>query len=524
MSSVARRGLFIAAITLVMGFFLIPTFQYFSMSAAARATMQAQKPDEFQKLRNKALNLGLDLQGGAHLVYEANIDNLPADQQTDAVDRAIEIIRNRIDQLGVGEHVVQKEGDHRILVELPGVLDTERAKDIVGKTARLDFKLVRTDTETQNLANRIDTFLSARAPADSAAEDTLGTAGRPFSSLIRTGFPGMLFFNLEDIPEVESQLSRAKSVIPPNTDLQWAREESNPLGTTGRFLYVLEHRSDLNGSHIQNAQYAVGIDPKNPSAAGVRLFMTKEGGAIFYRLTRANVQRNLAIILDNAVYSAPTIQDAIKGGEAVITGINDDQEARDLAVVLRAGALPADISIIEERTVGPSLGRDSIRQGVTAGLVGSAVVVVFMVFYYQASGVIAILSLVLNILYLFAALVLIKATLTLPGLAGIVLTVGMAVDANILIFERIREELRNGRTVRGAIDAGYKRAFITILDANLTTVFTALALLIFGSGPVRGFGLTLTVGILLNLFTAVFVSRVVYDALTERWNPKRLSI
>jgi len=524
MSSVARRGLFIAALTLVLGFFLFPTLQFYSMSADAKSKMEADHPEEYQKLRAKALNLGLDLQGGAHLVYEANIDKLPPDQQTDAVDRAIEIIRNRIDQLGVGEHVVQKEGEQRIIVELPGVLDTERAKDIVGKTARLDFKLVRTDTETQNLINRIDTFLSARTPGDTTAVDSLGTADRPFSSLIRTGYPGMLFFNQEDIPEVESMIQRARSVIPPTTDLLWARETSNPIGTTGKYLYVLEHRSDLNGSHIQNAQYAVGVDPKNPSAAGVRLFMTKEGGAIFYRLTRANVQRNLAIILDNSVYSAPTIQDAIKGGEAVITGIREDQEARDLAVVLRAGALPADISIIEERTVGPSLGRDSIRQGMTAGLVGSLVVVIFMVFYYQLSGVIAILSLVLNILYLFSALVLIKATLTLPGIAGVVLTVGMAVDANILIFERVREELRNGRTVRSAIDAGYKRAFVTILDANLTTVITAVALLIFGSGPVRGFGLTLTVGILLNLFTAVFVSRVVYDAVTERWNLKRLSI
>jgi preprotein translocase subunit SecD len=252
--------------------------------------------------------------------------------------------------------------------------------------------------------------------------------------------------------------------------------------------------------------------------------MTKEGGAIFYRLTRANVKRNLAIILDNAVYSAPTILDAIKGGEAVITGIRQDTEAKDLAVVLRAGALPADIAIIEERTVGPSLGRDSIHQGLTAGLIGSAAVILFMLIYYQASGAIAILALVLNIVYLFAGLILVRATLTLPGIAGVVLTIGMAVDANILIFERIREELRAGRTVRGAIDAGYKRAFVTILDSNLTTVLTAVALLLFASGSVKGFGLTLTIGILFNLFTAVFVSRVVYDAITERWNLKRLSI
>jgi SecD/SecF fusion protein len=521
MSRLAWRGLFIALITVGLFAVLFPTFQYFSMSPAARAAMP---PEKLDSLRDRALNLGLDLQGGAHLVYEANMDKLPADQRVDAVDRAVEIIRNRIDQLGVGEHVVQKQGTDRILVQLPGVLDTERAKDIVGKTARLEFKLVRTDTEVQSVVNRLDAFLAARAGNDTTGADTLGASQQPFSSLVRTAFPGALFFDVNDIPAVDRMLETARTAIPANTGLAWSREITNPTGTDGKYLWILDNRVDLSGGHIQNAEYAVGVDNTNPSAPGVRLIMTKEGGAIFYRLTRANVNRNLAIVLDNSVYSAPRILDAIKGGEAVITGITLDEEARDLSVVLRAGALPADISIVEERTVGPSLGRDSIRQGVAAGLVGASAVILFMLIYYQASGIIAVLVLVLNIAYLFAALVLIDATLTLPGLAGIVLTVGMAVDANILIFERIREELAAGRSVRGAIDMGYKRAFVTILDSNLTTMMTALALLIFSSGPVKGFGLTLTIGIALNLFTAVFVSRVLYDTISSRWNLKRLSI
>lgn len=519
MSRTAWRGLIIALVTLGFVWVLVPTYRFYSMTPAARAALPRE---ELTRLKKGALNLGLDLQGGAHLVYEVNLKDLPANAQTDAVERAIEIIRNRIDQLGVAEPIVQKQGDNRILVQLPGVLETERAKDIVGRTARLEFKILKTEAEAGTVLTRLDAFHAARTA--SAATDSTGLAGKPLTGLIRTGFPGMYFFENEDIPKVDQMVAQGRSVIPPNTSLAWSRDVSAPTGRDGRFLYVMDSRVDLNGGHLQNAQYAVGVDPTRPGAAGVRLFMTKEGGAIFYRLTKANVKRNLAIVMDNAVYSAPTINDAIKGGEAVITGISVDQEAKDLAVVLRAGALPATITIAEERTVGPSLGSDSIRQGITAGWVGTAAVVLFMLIYYQASGIIAIIALVLNILYLVAAMVLIKASLTLPGLAGIILTIGMAVDANILIFERIREELRNGRAVGAAIHAGYDRAFVTILDANVTTMMTAIILVIFGTGPVKGFGMSLTIGIAFNLFTAVFVSRVIYDAITERSNLKRLSI
>ncbi|TPW17412.1 MAG: hypothetical protein FD129_390, partial [bacterium] len=398
MSKTAWRGLFIALVTIALGVVMFPTYQFYSMSPEARAAMPKV---ELDKLRNRALNLGLDLQGGAHLVYEVQMEGLPPDQKLDAVDRAIETIRNRIDQIGVAEPVVQKEGTDRVLVQLPGVLDTERAKDIVGRTARLEFKLVKNDNEIEAVATRLDRFLAVRSPLDTTAVDT-STASRPFTSLIRSAMPGALLFEVDAMPAVDAMLAKARSVIPGNTSLAWGRETNTMTGKPGRFLYVLENKVDLTGDMLQNAEYAVGVDPKSPGGSGVRLFMTKEGGAIFYRLTRANVNRQLAIVMDNAVYSAPRINDAIKGGEAVITGIDKDQEARDLAVVLRAGALPADMSIVEERTVGPSLGADSIRQGVTAGWVGAIAVILFMLIYYQGAGAIAVLALLLNILYLFA--------------------------------------------------------------------------------------------------------------------------
>lgn len=519
MSRTAWRGLFVALVTLAFVWVLVPTYRYYSMTPAARAAMPK---DQLTKLKKKSLNLGLDLQGGAHLVYEVSLKDLPANSQTDAVDRAIEIIRNRIDQLGVAESIVQKQGQDRILVQLPGVLETERAKDIVGRTARLEFKIVKTDAEAGAVLSRIDAFIAARDPQ--AANDSTGTDGKPLTGLIRTGYPGTYFFEEEDIPKVDQMIAQARSVIPANASLHWSRDKSAPTGKDGRFLYIMDSRVDLNGGHLQNAEYAVGVDPTNPSASGVRLFMTKEGGAIFYRLTKSNVKRNLGIVLDNTVYSAPTINDAIKGGEAVITGIRADQEAKDLAVVLRAGALPATITIAEERTVGPSLGSDSIRQGITAGWVGTVAVILFMLIYYQVSGAIAVLAMILNIVYLVAAMVLIRASLTLPGMAGIILTIGMAVDANILIFERIREEMRGGRSARASIVAGFERAFVTILDAHVTTVLTGVILLTFGTGPVKGFGMTLTIGIVLNLFTAVFITRVIFDAISERPQFKRLSI
>jgi protein-export membrane protein SecD len=254
------------------------------------------------------------------------------------------------------------------------------------------------------------------------------------------------------------------------------------------------------------------------------MMLDRRGSAIFTRVTGANVGRQLAIVLDNVVRSDPVIREKIRGGTASITGLTGDDEARTLSIVLRAGALPTDLNPIEERTVGPSLGRDSIRQGLRAALVGLGLVILIMTVWYRASGILAVLALALNLLFLAAVLGAIRGTLTLPGIAGVVLTIGMAVDANVLVFERIREELRSGKTVRGAIDEGYKRALVTILDSNLTTLISSIVLFQFGTGPIRGFALTLMVGIVANVFTAVFVTRLVYDSIQARRTLKGLSI
>ncbi|MEA3240141.1 MAG: protein translocase subunit SecD, partial [Pseudomonadota bacterium] len=256
----------------------------------------------------------------------------------------------------------------------------------------------------------------------------------------------------------------------------------------------------------------------------VAMDFNSRGGKLFDRITAENVKRRLAIILDNHVYSAPVIQERISGGKAQISGRFDAKEARDLAIVLRAGALPAPIRILEKRTVGPSLGHDSIRKGLISMVIGFMLVVVFMVIYYHLSGLVANLALVLNLLFILSVLALAKATLTLPGIAGIVLTIGMAVDANVLIFERIKEELRLGKTTRAALDGGYNKAFLTIMDANITTLIAAIVLYQYGTGPIKGFAVTLSIGIVSSLFTAIFVTRLVYDSIMEKRSVKQLSI
>ena len=296
-------------------------------------------------------------------------------------------------------------------------------------------------------------------------------------------------------------------------------------GITGRVMYVLKREAEMTGGSVASADAQVGLDQTNPGAWGVTMKMTPKGRADFARVTGANVGRQLAIILDGVVQSAPSIRDRIPSGDASITGGNFDiGTSKDLAIVLRAGALPAPVKILEERTVGPSLGGDSIQQGVTAGLIGTAMIIGFMVVYYQLSGVIAVIAMLLNTFYILAILGYSGATLTLPGIAGLVLTVGMAVDTNVLIFERIREELRNGRSIRQAVDLGYNRAFRTVFDAHSTQIISGLFLFQFGTGPIKGFAFTLIWGLLANLFTAVVFTRMIYDFWLSRGKADRLSI
>ena len=381
------------------------------------------------------------------------------------VDQSLETIRNRIDQFGVSEPVIQRQGINNILVQLPGIQDPQRAKDIIGKTALLEFKLV------DDNANPEEAVKSGVLPG---RQILFGQVGK--------GAGGV---------------SAAK--VP----------------------YVLETRTLMTGEYIKDARVRPGEQLQGPY---VELILNDQGGRLFEQITAANVKRRMAIVLDNNVYSAPVIQERIGGGRASITGSFDIKEARDLAIVLRAGALPAPVEIVEERTVGPSLGRDSIRQGLTSFVVGAAFVILFMVAYYKGAGLVADVALVFNVLFMVAILAGFQAVLTLPGIAGIVLTVGMAVDANVLINERIREEIRAGRAVRSAIEAGYQNALPAILDSNITTFLSGVILFQFGTGPIKGFAVTLCVGILTTVITAVYLTRVYYDYRIGLRRLERISI
>jgi preprotein translocase subunit SecD len=393
------------------------------------------------------------------------LDSRQAEQiRKGAIDQALETIRNRIDQFGVAEPEITLQGTDRILIQLPGIKDSQRAIDLIGRTALLEFKLV--DEE-----GNLDEALKGNAPEGS-----------------------IIFY---------------QRYVDPKT------------GGVKKTPFLLKEKTLMTGEVLKDARVTIDTQFNEPYVA---LEFDDIGAKLFEQITGANVKKRLAIILDDNVYSAPVIQERIAGGRAQITGRFDMKEAGDLAIVLRAGALPAPVKIIEQRSVGPSLGQDSIRKGIISTLISAALVALFMIFYYRVSGAIADIALILNILFVMGTLAIFRATLTLPGIAGLVLSIGMAVDANILIHERIKEELRWGKTVRAAIDEGYRRAFITILDSNVTTLIAALFLYQFGTGPVRGFAVTLSIGILANIFTAVYVTRWAFDFLTLKVKVKKLSI
>jgi len=382
-----------------------------------------------------------------------------------AVDQSLETIRNRIDQFGVSEPIIQRQGQQDILIQLPGIQDPERAKEIIGKTALLEFKLVD----------------------DNANVEDAVRSGPPPGREILYGYAG--------------------------------KGEGGVGG--GQIPYVLEARTLMTGEYITDARVRPSSQLQGPY---VELILNGRGARLFEQITAANVKRRLAIVLDNRVYSAPVIQERIGGGRASITGSFTLQEARDLAIILRAGALPAPVEIVEERTVGPSLGQDSIQQGVTSFIVGGALVILFMIAYYKGAGLLANAALIFNILFMLAILAGFQAVLTLPGIAGIVLTVGMAVDANVLINERIREELRAGRAPRSAVEAGYQHALPAILDTNITTFLSGVILFQFGTGPIKGFAVTLCVGILTTVLTAVYLTRIYYDYRMGARRLERISI
>ena len=502
--------------------YLYPSFRYYSLTPAQR---EALPPTQSAQMRSKAIHLGLDLQGGMHLVLEVDRSRLNAAEAKDAPDRAMEIIRNRVDQFGVAEQLIQKEGEDRIVVQLPGMTDRQRAIDLIGKTALLEFKLVRSPDETHNAFDRLDAFLAGHAAPPTTATIDTALRSHPLTSHFLS-LENEAFVRKEDQGAVELLLATpgVLDAIPSDSQLLWGPPDADYQGVTGRFIYILKREPEMTGGSVASAEARVGLNQTNPGAWGVSMKMTPKGRADFSRVTGNNVGRQLAIILDGQVNSAPVIHERIPNGDASITGNFDMLTSRDLAIVLRAGALPAPVRIIEERSVGPSLGSDSIQQGLMAGLIGAALVVVFMVIYYQLSGVIAVLAMLLNTVYVIASMAGLGATLTLPGIAGLVLTVGMAVDTNVLIFERIREELRHGKTVRQSVELGYDRAFRTILDAHMTTIFSALFLFQFGTGPIKGFAVTLIIGLVANMFTAVLFTRMIYDYWLSRGKVERLSI
>jgi len=509
-------------VSILAAWYLYPSYRFYTMPAAQQAAMPAE---DLAKLRKKAIHLGLDLQGGLQVLLEVDKSRLSAAEAKDATERAREIIHNRVDQFGVAEPLVQLEGEDRIIVQLPGLTDRARAIELIGKTALLEFKLVRTPEEAKAAYAKLDDWLAAHglggAPGTTGADSLLRR--QPLSG--RMLDPG--FIRKEDYAEVQSLIATAPvdTILPGDTQLVWSDADVAMQGVTGRVLYVLKREPEMTGGSVASAEALPGLEQTNPAAWGVSMKMTPKGRADFARVTGANVGRQLAIVLDGVVQSAPVIRDKIPSGDASITGGSIDiNAAKDLAIVLRAGALPAPVKIIEERTVGPSLGSDSIHQGVMAGLIGTAMVVGFMVVYYQLSGLIAICAMLLNTVYVMACLAGFGATLTLPGLAGLVLTVGMAVDTNVLIFERIREELRNGRSIRQAVELGYDRAFRTIFDAHSTSIISGLFLFQFGTGPIKGFAVTMIIGLVANLFTAVLFTRMIYDFWLSRGKLERLSI
>jgi preprotein translocase subunit SecD len=433
------------------------------ISATIQDSQTLEKFNEILKKEFDFLKRSQRMESGVSTIILEISDAEADDTRRLAVDQALETIRNRIDQFGVAEPDIRRQGENRILIQLPGISDPDRAKDLIGRTALLEFKLV------------------------------------------------------DDTHDVDAAV---KGNVPAGREVLYQVKADAQTGNVAKVPFLLRKRTLLTGANLTDAR----VDFDQFNIPFVSINFDNKGARDFERITGDNVNKRLAIVLDNTVASAPVIQEKIAGGQARITGDFTLDEAKDLAIVLRAGALPAPVNILEERTVGPSLGADSIRKGLISMLIGGVLVVLFMIVYYKGAGVIADFALILNIILIAGGLAAARATLTLPGIAGIILTIGMAVDANVIIFERIREELSLGRTARAAVDAGYKRATLTILDANVTTLIAAVVLFQFGTGPVKGFAVTLSLGVIASLFTALVLSRLIFDYILGSRKVKTLSI
>ena len=506
--------------------------------------------------------------------FGSSTDNIIASlkvEAEDAINRVLEILQNRIDQFGVAEPTIQKQGTQRIIVELAGVQNSERARALLESTALLEFYLVKDVTTTNDFMIKIDQLLKkdkslsnvakdmdsaedkdepdpnndkavsvselfggaeSSGESDSAIVNQDMFAERPFSSLLRSlgnsiGVPEKNAFAVKKLlerPEVDDRLASIGANF-----LFGHKAEEYALndGSVEKMytLYLLDDQAELTGGVVEEAKANLG--PQGTTSAGqpiVNLSMNSDGARKWAIMTGSNIGRQVAIVLDNKVHMAPNIREKISGGGTLIEGFANIDEAKDIAIVLRAGALPAPVDIIEERVIGPSLGADSVRSGTQSVLIGLTIVLIFMLLYYRTAGSIADFALIWNLVLVLAILASLQATLTLPGIAGLILTVGMSIDANVIIFERIREELDKGKTAKAAIDGGYNRALTTIIDANMTTLIAALVLWQFGTGPIRGFATVLFWGILISMFTAIFVTRTIFNAFVNRRGFKKLSI
>ncbi len=568
-----RAGLTIVVLLLsIWG--LLPTFKALSISSAEREAAQdnPERLAEIADIDAKAIRRGLDLKGGMYLVLEVEQEGMNASEAEDALLRVKEILYNRIDKFGVSEPEITTFGSSRIVVKLPGLQDPERAKNLIGQTAKLEFRMVRQADDIQSALERLDqVFLGdardvveeaveeaaietpvveetevAAAAADSAdnpfgeLDDVLGADGDILpdnSEYLKTHpFSGLLVAQggvLQSTPLFveEDNVDRLQALLDdPRTAARLRGSEFqidlNPMdfgqGQMLRPVYLVETKPILSGAQLTDANSA--SNPDRPGMWQVNFALNSRGARQFAKVTGENVGRFLAISLDGRISSAPVIQGKIPSGSGSISGNFTNSEASDLALLLRAGALPTDVYIAEERTVGPSLGSDSIRMGVSAAMYGSILVILFMLVYYRMSGVVTVLALISNIVILMAVLGKFGLVLTLPGIAGIILTVGMAVDANVLINERIREELRKEKTIRASVQSGYANATRTIIDANVTTLIAGVILLWFGTGPIKGFAVTLSIGILTSMFTALVMTRVLMEFITRNKGTQKMSI
>lgn len=551
-----------------------------TISEIRNSLKENTQQDFFTVFANSVSSNGLRLPRYYDVDYGAKPDDIVAslkEQADDAINRVLEILQNRVDQFGVSEPTIQKQGNRRIIVELAGIQDADRARALLQSTAQLEFCLVKSPEVTNAILSQIDNLVkdneqletlvaSINEDYETENDNQLGVSDdktvsiselfgedtetstdssdtsvvvdqnifqeRPFSSLLRAlgnniAVPEKNLYTVKKIinkQEIQDKLALGNGQFLFAPD---AENFSNNEGIDEKlvYMYYLEKDADLTGGVIEEANATIG--GQGTSAMGqpiVLLDMNSEGARTWSRITGANIGRQIAIVLDKKVHMAPSIRTKISDGGTMIEGFAGMDEAKDIAIVLRAGALPAPVNFIEERIIGPSLGADSVKRGTNSVLLGLGLVIVFMFVYYKLSGSIANFALIWNILLVLSVLASLGATLTLPGIAALILTVGMSIDANVIIFERIREELRKGKSIRSAVDGGYNRALTTIIDANVTTLIAALVLYQFGTGPIRGFATVLFWGIVISMFTAIFVTRTIFNSFVDRKGLKKLSI